>query len=305
MIESMTGFVRRSIEISFNEALGEKKMSLVVEFKSLNSRYFETAFRLPPSFSHLELKLVPILKKKLIRGRVFCGIKSEASEVALETYQPVTSVIKQYVDIAKSLSVSYGLSDDLSVSKVLVAPGAFVPVSIEMSEDQEQAFLTQFEDLLSDLQRVRRAEGAILAKDLLERIAVCRDRVARIKDLFEVFFEAKKEELARFKELCVDPQKILDDPSLKLKLDELHSVVHRGDIHEELVRFNAHLVAFDRIVSSSAEEETGRRFDFTLQELHREVNTMMAKTSLTEISSAGIDIKCELEKMREQIQNIV
>ncbi len=77
MIESMTGFIRRSIDIVFGDADHEKKLPLVVEIKSLNSRYFEASFRLPPSLQHLELSMTPLLKKTLMRGRVFCSLKSE------------------------------------------------------------------------------------------------------------------------------------------------------------------------------------------------------------------------------------
>lgn len=305
MIESMTGFIRRSIDIVFGDADHEKKLPLVVEIKSLNSRYFEASFRLPPSLQHLELSMTPLLKKTLMRGRVFCSIKSESTEGALETYEPVHSVIEQYVGISKGIAQTYNIPDDLSVAKVLAAPGAFVPVSLELNEDQERAFLAHIQDVVHGLVASRRAEGAFLEKDLLERLAVCADRIAIIKQAFVVFFEAKKVELAKYNELCAVPENVAKDPSLSLKLDELSSVVHKGDIHEELVRFAAHVATFEKQVRSNVEDEKGRRFEFTLQEMHREINTVMSKSSVAEISNAGIDIKCELEKMREQIQNVV
>ena len=305
MIESMTGFIRRSIDIAFGDVGHEKKLPLVVEIKSLNSRYFEASFRLPLSLQHLELSMMPLLKKGLMRGRVFCTIKSESTEGVLETYEPVHSVIEQYVGISKNIASKYGIPDDLSVAKVLGAPGAFVPVSLEMNEDQERAFLVQIQEVTKGLVVARRAEGTFLEKDLLERLAVCSDRIALIKQAFGDFFESKKLELAKYNDLCADQENVAKDPSLTLKLDELSSVVHKGDIHEELVRFAAHIAAFEKLVRSNSDEEKGRRFEFTLQEMHREINTVMAKSSVAEISNAGIDIKCELEKMREQIQNVV
>lgn len=301
----MTGFIRRSIDIAFGEQGNEKKLPLVIEIKSLNSRYFEASFRLPPSLQHLELSMMPLLKKKLMRGRVFCTIKSESTEGVLETYQPVHSVIEQYVGISKTIASKYSIPDDLSVSRVLGAPGAFVPVSLEMNEDQERDFLTHIQDATNGLIAVRRAEGAFLETDLLGRLAICSDRIALIKQSFLMFFEAKKLELAKYNDLCAVPENVAKDPSLTLKLDELSSVVHKGDIHEELVRFAAHIATFEKLVRSTADDEKGRRFEFTLQEMHREINTVMAKSSIAEISNAGIDIKCELEKMREQIQNVV
>lgn len=305
MIESMTGFIRRSIDIACASAGIEKKMTVIVELKSLNSRYFEASFRLPPSLFHLELGMTSVLKKKLLRGRVFCTVKAESVEGALEVYEPVHSVIEQYVGLSKELAQKYQIPDDLSVAKVLAAPGAFVPVSLEMNDDQEKAFLEQIEQVTAGLQGVRRTEGAFLEKDLLDRLAVCRDRIETITKAFNTFFDAKKSDLARYNELCANEENVLKDPGLKLTLDELSSVVHKGDIHEELVRFAAHVVTFERLVSSPSEDEKGRRFEFTLQEMHREINTIMAKSSVADISNAGIDIKCELEKMREQIQNVV
>jgi len=305
VIESMTGFVSHAFELSVGSGEHAKKISLVAEFKTLNSRYFETTFRLPSSLSSLELKLTSVCKKKLVRGRVFCAIKPGSSDVLLESYIPVHSVIEQYVIAAREISNKYGLTDDLSVAHVLSAPGAFVPVACEMTEEQENAFFVSIEKALVGLQATRLAEGAALGKDLVERLQVCKARLALIKDVFKIFYEVKKTELATHKELCVDPLKMQEDPSLKLKLDELHMIVHRGDIHEELVRFNAHVVAFDSLLSDKNNEEKGRRFDFMLQEMHREINTITSKSSLPEISKAAIDVKCELEKIREQIQNIV
>ena len=305
MIESMTGFVSYAFELSVGAAGQEKKIELVAEFKTLNSRYFETTFRLPSSLTSLELKLTALCKKKLVRGRVFCAIKSSNSDALLESYHPVHSVIQQYVTAAREISKTYNLADDLSVAHVLQAPGAFVPVSVEMTEEQEQAFFSDIEKALCGLRSTRLAEGLLLSYDLAERLQVCRDRISLIKEAFEVFFEAKKIELAKHRELCVDPLKMQEDPGLKLKLDELHGIVHRGDIHEELVRFNAHVLSFDRLLVDPSGEEKGRRFDFMLQEMHREINTITAKSCIPEISKAAIDIKCELEKIREQIQNIV
>ncbi len=305
MIESMTGFVSHAFELSVGSGEQEKKLSLVAEFKTLNSRYFETTFRLPSSLSSLELKLTALCKKKLVRGRVFCAIKSGGADSLLESYAPVHSVIEQYVSAAREISRRYGLTDDLSVAHVLSAPGAFVPVIPEMTEEQESAFFTSIEKALVGLQATRLAEGAALGKDLVARLEVCKARLVLIKEVFEVFYEAKKIELAAHKELCVDPIKMQEDPSLKLKLDELHAIVHRGDIHEEVVRFTTHIVAFDSLLNDKNNEEKGRRFDFMLQEMHREINTITSKSSLPEISKAAIDVKCELEKIREQIQNIV
>lgn len=305
MIESMTGFVSHTFDLFVGAAGQEKKISLVAELKSLNSRYFETTFRLPSSLASLELPLTSLCKKKLLRGKVFCAIKSHGADMLLESYMPVHAVIEQYVNAARDISKAYGLTDDLSVAHVLAAPGAFVPVTPEMTESQEQAFFGAIEKALHGLQSMRLAEGALLFKDLVARLQMCRDRISLIAAAFEVFFEAKKVELAKHRELCVDLIKMQEDPGLKLKLDELHAVVHRGDIHEELVRFNAHILAFDGLLNDRSSEEKGRRFDFMLQEMHREINTVTSKSSLPEISKAAIDIKCELEKIREQIQNVV
>lgn len=301
----MTGFVSYPFELSLGDGLAKNNVSMVVEFKTLNSRYFEATFRLPSSLASLELGISALCKKMLIRGRLFCTIKSGGQDALLESYVPVHSVIQNYVAAARALAKEHGLVDDLSVSNVLTAPGAFVPVACEMSEEQEKSFFKSMEIALHGLQKMRCAEGALLGRDLVERLQVCKDRMVLIKAAFEVFYEAKKVELAKHKELCVDPIKMQEDPALKLKLDELHGIVHRGDIHEELVRFAAHIVAFDVLLADASSDEKGRRFDFMLQEMHREINTVTSKSNLPEISKAAIDVKCELEKIREQIQNIV
>ncbi|MBM3894002.1 DUF1732 domain-containing protein [Candidatus Dependentiae bacterium] len=305
MIESMTGFATRTCEISFTDAQTEKRIDLLIELKSLNSRYFEASFRVPSSVARFELELNSLLKKQLIRGRVFCSIKSAKSQEILESYQPVHDVIKGYVAFAQESAQRYGLQNDLSVAQVLTAPGAFVPTALEMSEAQEEAFFDAFKNVCNELQVSRRREGHALFLDLQERAKICIHRLGIIEESFASFFEQKKKELAVQKELCSDQEKVMQDPGLKLKLDELFSVVHKGDIHEEIVRFKTHCASFSKLISDSSSEEKGRRLEFILQELNREVNTMMAKSVVAAISSAGIDIKCELDKMREQIQNVV
>jgi uncharacterized protein (TIGR00255 family) len=305
MIESMTGFSSNSFEISFYDADVEKKVDLLIELKCLNSRYFEASFKIPSSLYHLELQLNTLFKKHLISGRLFCTIKPARPDMLLESYRPVHAVIKAYVNFSEELTQTYSLKNDLAVSQILSAPGVFVPSALEMTEEQETSFLLIMKKMVDQLKVVRQQEGKTLAADLQNRLVVCRARLAFVTEYFKKYFEVKREELNAQRELCLDPEKILQDPSLKLRLDELYSLIHKGDIHEELVRFNAHLVAFESLIETSLDDEKGRRFDFILQEMNREVNTMSAKLNFSDVSKAIIDIKCELEKMREQVQNIV
>jgi uncharacterized protein (TIGR00255 family) len=294
----MTGFVSKTFQLALGGDQGVRQIPVILELKTLNSRYFETTFRLPSSFLHLEIQLAGMTKKRLIRGRLFFTLKTMGTDVSFESIKPVPEVINDYLSHQKMLHERYNISGDFTVSDVVRLPGAFVPVRADMTEEQEQVFLKHVEAALDQLVEVRRQECEALGKDLQARVQTCSEAIELIANRYQIFFEAKKRELAQ--------QKSLEDDSIEVanKIEELHAAISKSDIQEEITRFRVHLSSMQTLLKQKSPEK-GRRLDFTVQELHREVNTLMAKSALVDISQLAIDVKCELEKMREQIQNVV
>ncbi len=296
MLLSMTGFGSGTIVI--NTRAG--KLSLVVEMKTINSRYFEATCKLPITLSSLEVKILNLLQVSLGRGRLYLIARFAEDSEIFENVSPSLKVIEQYVAAANLIKKKFNLSGDLSVTDVLGLPNVFELGKSEFTAEEEKEILAGMQKVAAQLTQMRAQEGARLQVDLEQRFAVCALKIADIKVYFEQVMQEQKD--------LVDKQLILSqggDEQAKHQLDELYATLNKMDIHEEITRFNSHLVSVRELLKDVKHHDKGKRFDFIFQELLREVNTLMAKCAHYTISSLSVDIKVELEKAREQIQNIV
>jgi uncharacterized protein (TIGR00255 family) len=296
MLLSMTGFGSGTIVI--NTRAG--KLSLVVEMKTINSRYFEATCKLPMTLSSLEVKVINLLQGILGRGRVYLIVRFAEDSEIFENVSPSLKVIEQYVVAASLVKKKFNLSGDLSVTDVLALPNVFELGRNEFSEDEEKAILASIEKIAGQLMQMRAQEGSRLQQDLEKRFAVCAQKINDISVYFEQVMQDQKD--------LVDKQLALSqegNEQAKLQLEELYVTLNKMDIHEEITRFNSHLTSVRELLKDAKHHEKGKRLDFILQELLREINTLMAKCAHFTISSLSVDVKVELEKAREQIQNIV
>jgi uncharacterized protein (TIGR00255 family) len=182
----------------------------------------------------------------------------------------------------------------------MTLPDVFVQERTELSESDESTILEAIVRVLKKLDGVRTEEGKRLQKDLEKRFAVCHDRISKIEKHFDRLMIEKKNLIDRQLSSIQ-----AGDEMAKVQAEDLYASVNKMDIHEEITRFNSHLTSVTQLFRDKKQPDKGKRLDFILQELLREINTLMAKCASFDISSLAIDVKVELEKAREQVQNIV
>lgn len=296
MLLSMTGFSTKSTRFAMK---GGEQCHLTVEVKSLNSRFFEAVCKLPNSLSHLELDIINILKDKLIRGRVYLTVRISGEAGLLEVLVPSVKVVDDYVRASRSLKKQFKLDGELQISDIVTLPHVFTFDRNGLTPHEEKSILSCVDESVDLLIKSRIAEGKALQKDLERRFKFCSEYIVRVGKLFEALMGTQKEHI---KKVISSAQGGNDEA--RAQLDELYACLNKIDVHEEITRFNSHLQAVQQLLKSK-QQDKGRRLDFILQELMRETNTITAKCSSFEISSSAVDIKVELEKAREQVQNIV
>ncbi len=296
MFLSMTGYGSKTVVLS---VLKNEKISFSIEIKSINSRFFESTCKLPSFLNSLELEIIKDLKQKLVRGRVYLTLRTVDGNDSLEKINPSFKVIEEYLNAAKSIKNKFKISGELSISDVLKFPNVFISEKAEVNAKVKKEILKVIQDVSDQVLKSRTIEGKVLQKDLEKRFDLCAASMKEVKSLFKKLIEKQKkliqDALAR-KEAGEDVE--------SLKLDDLYSTLNKIDIHEEVTRFNSHLEGVKKVIKDKNLEK-GKRVDFILQELVRESNTILAKCSSYDISSIAVDIKVELEKAREQSQNIV
>lgn len=292
----MTGFGSKTIVLPLEK---DQKISLLIEVKSINSRFFEAACKLPNILSHMEVKIVGMLKEKLIRGRIYLTVRLLEEEDILEKVAPSFRLVEEYLKAVEMIRKKFRISGELSAADVIRLPGVFISEKSQLNPELETTIFQNIEKVSDQLLKSRETEGKSLQADLDKSFSICSGKIVKVKTLFKHFMQEQKNAIQK---VSASYQK--GDEQVKLKLDELYSTLNKIDIHEEIVRFESHLKSIKKVIKDS-DVEKGKRLDFILQELMRESNTILAKCSNYNISAAAVDIKVELEKAREQAQNVV
>jgi uncharacterized protein (TIGR00255 family) len=297
MLLSMTGF--SSIRETLTLAEGGE-IALHVEIKTLNTRFFETSCRLPGSLNSLEVPIISLLKKRLLRGRVYFNVHVSGDGSWQDSVLPSMKVISNYINAASSIQKEFGVKGALSISDVVNLDHVFSFERGKISKKDEKEIIRVVEKCIDDLLETRKSEGSCLAEDLNGRLKACREHISTIQEFFQTFMKDHKEKISK----ALARQKQEEDPELKAELTDLYLMLNKIDIHEEIVRFNGHLETVGKLLKNK-QVDKGRRIDFLVQELGREINTITAKCSSLDIGSIAVDVKVELEKIREQVQNVV
>lgn len=299
MIQSMTGFASTTLNFSSSQ---DYQIYTIINLKTLNSRYFEITCKLPQALSHLETNFIKMLKERLQRGNIFLTITMSNQNTFQTNVEPSLQLAKNYVEAIRKVQKECSLPGQITIGDMLrLANNIFVVEQPQECEKSlETALLAAVDTLITTLIATRVQEGKALQKDIQERHDLIKQDMHKITTAAHNFLEHKKKEVA---------QKIaaLEGESSELiqaRKAVLHNELDKIDIHEEIVRFNDHLKNLDSLLDSD-EQEKGRRINFILQELGREINTLSAKCSDVYIGSLAINIKVELEKIREQAQNII
>lgn len=291
MIKSMTGYGRAQELID--------GMNITVELKSVNSRYLEFSSRVYKNYSFLEDKLKTYAGQLISRGKVECCVQIDAVETDDVTVQVNESLAAGYVAAVASLAEKYSLQNDFTVSSLASHNDIFAVRKAPADEDKVwNAVKTVFDKAAEGFVAMRAAEGEKLIGDILSRADTIIESVEKIEKRSPETVKEYNEKLkARIRELLEDAN--VDEQRL---LTEAAIFADKVAVDEETVRLRSHI---DQLrVMAKSDEPIGRKLDFLVQEINREANTIGSKAGDVEIARLVIDIKAEVEKIREQVQNI-
>jgi uncharacterized protein (TIGR00255 family) len=290
MIKSMTGYGR-------GEATGASA-SVTAELRSVNHRFCEIVVRLPKSLAVIEEALKRSIQQKCARGRIELGVTLGGGKEA-KTLSLDHTLARQYHGLLRDLKKELRLSGSIDVA--LVAAFRDIVTIVDRPPDERQlteAVTRATASALAALDAMRRREGAALAGDLTQRLASVRTHVSSIADRAPVVVRDHFDRMkARIEKLAGSA----DLDAVRLQ-QELALFADRSDITEELTRLRSHLDQFEHTMTS--EDPVGRTLDFLLQEIGREVNTIGSKGNDAVVASHVVTLKSEIEKIREQVQNI-
>jgi uncharacterized protein (TIGR00255 family) len=292
MIKSMTAFA--AAENSTD------KLTVSTEIRSYNSRYLDIALRVPSGYMALEGKLKDLISARVIRGRIEVKIQIESNLAESGGFEIDQSRARSYLSALKRLKDEFGIEDEISLELILSPGGIIKPA--ESSPDSE-AVWPPVEDCLcralEELDRMRKREGDFIARDFsqrLEHIEAYLDQLKKASSSLPALYQERlKERIASLTEgiVEIDPARIAQEAAI---------LADRSDISEEMLRSASHLKQFRQMMDS--DEAGGRKLIFLLQELHREFNTMGSKVGSADAAHSIIEVKSELEKIREQLQNV-
>ena len=293
MLRSMTTFARV-------EYAGDG-WSSALELKSVNGRFCDIHIRLPRWMNPIEDRIKKLVQERMFRGRIDLSIQHEGSDATRSVFEPDLDLGRSYLNAVKSLADDLGLEGTLDLPMLLCSLKDVITVQ-EQGPDTEKAWERikgQLEELLDKAVAMSGTEGVTLEKDL-------KSRLSQVEQWVEDISKRTEEHLKKAQQALKDRiQSILRDvPADEGRLiQEMAILADKLDITEEIVRVRSHIEQFRKFFAK--EGAIGRKMDFLLQELFREINTMASKSSDSLISYLVVEIKGELEKMREQVQNVV
>jgi uncharacterized protein (TIGR00255 family) len=290
MILSMTGFGAAKVLVGSEE--------LLIELRSVNHKYCDVRVRLPKELAACEAALVKFLKSNLSRGAIEVSVRRSAESVGLAVPRIDRTLLHSYQKLFEEVKQELGAACMLSAKEWVMLPGVLKLEEAQLNAEEAAAALQgalaeAFEQLLS----MRKAEGELIFEDLSHRLSLVCAHAQKLKALTAAAVEEFRSRLeARLGELIagtLEPQRLAQ---------EVVIFADRTDVTEELTRLGAHCTQAEKLLH--AREPAGRRLDFLLQEMGREVNTIGSKSQHSGISLLVIEMKAELERIREQVQNV-
>lgn len=290
MINSMTGFGRAQKNSGSRD--------ITIEIKAVNHRYFEYYSRLPRAFSYLDEKIKAHIQKAVKRGKVEVSVTVLAVENGT-SIQINEELAVSYIEALRKLAEKTGIKDDISLSSISRFGDIFVLQ--KLTEEEEQVWL-EFEEVLAEalgkFLEMRRTEGENLKTDILERLNIIEQNTAEVEARSPQRVEEYRQKLhTKISEVLqntqIDEQRILTEAAI---------YAEKIAVDEETTRLRSHLAQFRSILGES--DAVGRKLDFLVQEINREINTIGSKAQDSATANIVIAVKAEVEKIREQIQNI-
>ncbi len=292
MITSMTAYAKADER--------SKNLNADVEIRTYNSRHLDFSLRVPHGYNLIEEKIKALISSRITRGRVELKliVKDESEES--HAYDVNTPKARAYCIALKKLAGENDINDSISIATLTGIQGVITPANIQIDMDSQWAVIEKcISNALDSLLNMRQTEGDFLKKDFEKRLAFIESSLEKIEadsaDLIPLYQERLKERIKKLTDgiIEIDEGRIIQEAAI---------IADKSDISEEVVRAKSHIKQFNDIIKS--DEPGGRKLNFLLQEFNREFNTMGSKTGKADVAHLIVDVKAELEKMREQIQNV-
>ena len=292
-IRSMTGYAQLTHQVN-------DRLSFVLSLKSVNHRFLDLHFRMPAEANGLELKMRRVLKERVARGHIEVALSLQHGEAG--GFQLNHALVEGYVRAFQEAADRMGIVAQPDLNVILRMQGALSGDSTIIDERTEESILSRMEELIERLNHMREEEGRSIDHELRERMESLGHAVSEVGKLRALVSRAYLEKVqSRMNELIAghsEPDRVLQEAAM---------LAERSDIQEEVVRLENHIKHFYSLLDSGG--EAGKKLDFLLQELNREANTLLSKTAGVageglRITELGLLIKSEIEKAREQVQNV-
>lgn len=290
MIKSMTGYGKAN--------LSEKAREYQVEIKSVNHRYLDISVKMPRILSYLEEEVKKEIASQVKRGKIDVFISFENNSTEGKEIKINTEIAKIYIDELKKLAKQEEISANIEVTDISKFPDVLSIQNNQEDETIQNELLQTVRKATQKLVQMREVEGSKIAEDLLIRIKTIQEKVKEISSLSTGLIEEYVVKLeGRIKEILKNQE--VDEARLA---QEVVIYADKCSVEEEVTRLKSHISQFEKLLNS--EEAIGKKLDFIIQEMNRETNTIGSKANNLEITNDVIDVKTELENIREQIQNI-
>ena len=290
MIVSMTGFGKGSA--------GNKNLSVEAEVKSINSRYLDISLRIPSSLMNKDYDIKEFIKSKIKRGKVSASIQIKRNGLEEDNLALDSDKLKSYLSLLKSIKKAAKISEKVKLEHLLINKDILISTNFSISDVEFSLVTKALEQALGEMISMKKKEGKELSKDLHKRIENIENK---LKEIEQEAAQSVQEYFNKFKEKIKVLIENIAHYNDRLEL-ELAIIAEKAEITEECVRLRSHLKFF--INSLENDDEPGRKLNFLCQEMNREANTISSKTVSTSITHNTVFIREEIEKIREQIQNI-
>ncbi|MHC4186637.1 MAG: YicC/YloC family endoribonuclease [Planctomycetota bacterium] len=293
MLNSMTGY---------GEAQGQfQSATYIAEIRAVNNRYFKARIKLPDAVMFLEDKIETMLRQQLSRGMVtyILRLKDASQNELLEINE---KILTGYIEKLKNISSSTKMEHSIDISDLLTLPGVLIPIEPDsnLAGNLKEFVLDLTQQALNRLKEMQDAEGNALVADLKGHCQQIREELEKISARSQVVLQEYHDKLKlRVETLLAASDVELDQPTVAR---EVSVFAEKSDIAEEIARLDSHISQFEQ--NCQADGQAGRRLDFLSQEMLREANTIASKCADTEIINSVIDIKCSIDRIKEQVQNV-
>ena len=290
MIRSMTGYGKSNMTKSLRE--------YQIEIKSVNHRYLDVSVKMPRNLSYLEEEIKKVVSAKLTRGKVDVFITFNNNSLEGRDIKINTEIARMYIKELRDLAKSEGIVADIPVTEISKLPDVLTIQNNQDDETIKNELLEVTNHAIENLVEMRKVEGEKIAQDLLGRIQDIEEKVKKISSLSTGLIEEYVVKLnTRIKELLQDQE--IDEARLA---QEVVIYADKCSIEEEVTRLNSHIYQFRELLQTN--EAVGKKIDFMIQEMNRETNTIGSKANNLEITNEVINMKTQIENIREQVQNI-